>query len=189
MARRQPQMPRGGVVGVSYEGRSVAEFVTRLRLDGVQIVVDARFVPRCNQRGFSRHALAEALRANGIQYVHYEALGDPEPYLTGFRGPAEAAAAADRYREHLAKPAVREVIRDLLAVAGSHRVGLMTADLDPERTQHDVLMAEIERCRPDREDIDEVLAEYAKEAPERTASQDRRDRLEREIDALLAEFD
>jgi uncharacterized protein (DUF488 family) len=182
-------MTRSGVVGVSYEGRSVAEFVTGLRLEGVQIVVDARFVPRCNRRGFSRHALAEALRANGIQYVHYEALGDPEPYPTCFRSPAEAAAAAGRYREHLAKPAVREVIRDLIAVSGSRRVGVMTAEEDPERMQRCVLLAEIERCRPDREDIDEVLAEYAKEAPERPTPRDRRDRLEREIDALLAEFD
>jgi len=189
MTRSQSQITRSGVVGVSYEGRSVAEFVTGLRLDGVQIVVDARLVPRCNRRGVSRHALAEALRANGIQYVHYEALGDPEPYQVTARGPAEAAAAAERYREHLAKPAVREVIRDLIAVSGSRRVGVMTADVDPDRTQRAVLLAEIDRCRPDRQDIDDVLAEYAAAEPARNAPQDRRDRLEHDIDALLAEFE
>ncbi len=107
MTSRQPQITRGGIVGVSYEGRSVAEFVTGLRRDGVQIVVDARLVPRCNRRGFSRHALAESLRANGIQYVHYEELGNPEPFQVGFRNSTEAAAAAARYREHLAPPAAR----------------------------------------------------------------------------------
>jgi uncharacterized protein (DUF488 family) len=182
-------MTRGGIVGVSYEGRSVAEFVTGLRLDGVQIVVDARLVPRCNRRGFSRHALAESLRASGIQYVHYEELGNPEPYQVGFRGPAHAAEAADRYREHLASPAVRGVIRDLIAVSGSRRVGVMTADIEQDQMQRAVLLEEIESRRPGRADIDDVLADYdpPKSAP--AASPDGRGRLEREIDALLAEFE
>jgi hypothetical protein len=151
--------------------------------------VDARLVPRCNRRGFSRHALAESLRTNGIQYVHYEALGNPEPLQVGFRPPAEAAAAADRYREHLALPAVRRVVHDLVVVAASRRVGVMTADIDQDRTQRAVLMGEIERCRPDRVDIDDVLAEYKAPAPGPAAPQQHRDRLECEIDALLAEFE
>jgi hypothetical protein len=193
MTRRQSQITGGGIVGVSYEGRSVAEFITGLRLDGVQIVVDARLVPRCNRRGFSRHALAESLRANGIQYVHYEELGNPEPFQVGFRAPTEAAAAAARYREHLALPPVRGVIRDLVAVSASRKVGVMTVDLDQDRMQRAVLMDEIACCRPDRVEIDDVLAEYAEyEKPAASVaadSDDARDRLEREIDALLAEFD
>jgi uncharacterized protein (DUF488 family) len=189
MNRRQSQLTRGGIVGVSYEGRTVAEFVTGLRLDGVQIVVDARLVPRCNRRGFSRHALAETLRANGIQYVHYEELGNPEPYQVGFRAPTEGAAAAERYREHLALPAVRGVIRDLIAVSASRKVGVMTVDLDQDRMQRPVLLDEIERCRPGRVDIDNVLAEYDVPVPDPATPQRHRDRLQDDIDALLAEFE
>ncbi len=119
MTSRNSEVGRGGVVGVSYEGRSVAEFVTGLRLDGVQIVVDARLVPRCDRRGFSRHVLAEALRGNGIQYVHYEELGNPDVGQVAFRSVADAAAAADRYRVHLASPRARAVIRDLITVAAA----------------------------------------------------------------------
>jgi hypothetical protein len=188
MASRNSEVARGGVVGVSYEGRSVVEFVTGLRLDGVQIVVDARLVPRCNRRGFSRHVLAEALRANGIQYVHYEELGNPDVGQVAFRGAADAAAAADRYRVHLASPRARAVIRDLITVSGSRRVGVMTAELDLGQAQQEVLLGEIERYRPGTEDIDSVLKEFGAEPTPPAPEHDDRDRLEREIDALLAEF-
>ncbi len=56
--------------------------------------------------------------------------------------------------------------------------------------QRAVLMDEIAGCRPDRVEIDDVLAEYQKPAASvAPGTQDARDRLEREIDALLAEFD
>lgn len=187
MTRRQSEMARGGVVGVGYEGRSVVEFVTDLRRAGVQIVVDARLVPRCSRRGFSRHALSEALRSNGVQYVHYEELGNPDP-TQSFRSAGDAAAAADRYRAHLAGPSARAVIRDLLAVACSRRVGVLTAEGEAGEAQQAVLLGEIERARPDSEDIDDVLAEFGSRPAALTVAQDGRDRLERDIDALLAEF-
>lgn len=193
MAPRQSEVSRGEVVGLDYETRSVVEFVTGLRLDGVQIVVDARLVPRCTRRGFSRHALAEALRANGVQYVHYEELGNPDLGQGGYRHAVDAAAAADRYRAHLKSPAARDVIRDLVTVSGSRRVGLMTAEAQLGRIQQEVLLAEIANYRPGAVDIDEVLAEFdstkfSGQPAAPSAVHDDRDRLEREIDDLLAEF-
>ncbi|MGQ0844478.1 MAG: DUF488 family protein [Sporichthyaceae bacterium] len=189
-----------GVVGVGYEGRSVDEFVALLQREGVQVLVDARLIPRCSRRGFSRHALAEILEPLGISYVHYEILGVPEFDQVGFRGDrASVAAATARYRARLGTAAAQRVVRDLIAVARVRRVGVMTMFADPERCHRGALMAEIERRTPVAAPIDDVLAEFARPA-ERTdghcavpepepVAVDARTKVEQDIDALLAEFE
>jgi|GEM_PF-5705636 len=187
-----PQMSglHSGVVGVGYEGLSVAQFIEGLRSDGVQILVDARITPRCTRRGFSRHVLAEALRANGIHYVHYEVLGNPEYNQSGFTGSPEAAAAAEkRYRERLATPEAREVLGDLVAVAGRRRVAVMTTEADADSCHRATLLAEIARWSPQPMDIDAVLAEFTPRERVAPPCRDPRNGLEHRIDELLAEFD
>ena len=182
-----------GVVGVGYEGRSVEEFVSHLRGEGVHILVDARLIPRCNRRGFSRNALAETLEAVGISYVHYEVLGVPEFDQVGFRGdPAAVAAATTRYRARLATPVAQRVIRDLVAVSRRRRVAVMTMYADADRCHRATLLAEIARRTPPTPTVDEMLAEVAtppvqESTPE--AEADPRSKVERDIDALLAEVE
>jgi uncharacterized protein (DUF488 family) len=180
-----------GVIGVGYEGRSVSEFVLGLRADGVNVVLDARQVPRCTRRGFSRHALAEALRSVGIHYVHYEVLGNPDQNQAGFRGDeAQMALAAERYRTRLAAPAAQAVITDLIAVAQRRLVAVMTMEADAARCHRATLLAEIDRrAGAPALDIDTVLAEFTE--PKVTVASspaDTRTKVERDIDELLAEF-
>jgi Protein of unknown function, DUF488 len=180
-----------GIIGVGYEGRSVTEFVLGLRADGVHVLLDARQVPRCSRRGFSRHSLAEALRSVGIHYVHYEVLGNPDQNQAGFYGDTAAvAAAASRYRSRLAEPAAQAVLADLIAVSRRRLVAVMTLEADAERSHRATLLAEIERRVEHRPaDIDAVLAEFM-EPPVTVAAEpvDTRSRVERDIDELLAEF-
>lgn len=180
-----------GVVGVGYEGRSVEEFLGLMQDQRVQVLVDARLIPRCSRRGFSRNALAECLEAIGVSYVHYEVLGVPEFDQVGFRGdPASVAAATSRYRARLNTPVAQRVIRDLVAVSRHRRVAVMTMFADAARCHRGTLMAEIERRTPVARPIDEVLAEFARpveSAP--VAADDPRSQVERDIDALLAEVD
>jgi uncharacterized protein (DUF488 family) len=180
-----------GVIGVGYEGRSVSEFVLGLRAEGVHVVLDARQVPRCTRRGFSRHALAESLRSVGIHYVHYEVLGNPDQNQAGFRGDeAQAALAAARYRARLAEPAAQAVITDLIQVAQRRLVAVMTMEADAERCHRATLLAEIERrTTAPALDIDTVLAEFAEPRVTVPAPPaDTRTKVERDIDELLAEF-
>jgi uncharacterized protein (DUF488 family) len=183
-----------GVIGVGYEGRSVEEFLAHLQAEGVHILVDARLIPRCNRRGFSRNALAQALESVGISYVHYEVLGVPEFDQVGFRGDrAAVAAATTRYRARLATPVAQRVIRDLIAVARRRRVAVMTMYADPERCHRGVLMAEVARRTPSTPSLDEMLAEVSKPTEDAhrpdPQAEDRRSKIERDIDELLAEVD
>ena len=46
---------------------------------GVQILIDVRAVAASRRPGFSKTALAGALRERGIGYLHLRALGTPKP--------------------------------------------------------------------------------------------------------------
>lgn len=63
---------------IGYEGAILSDFLATLEMAGVSVVVDIREIPVSRRKGFSKKALAEALRANGIEYVHIPALGDPK---------------------------------------------------------------------------------------------------------------
>jgi len=179
-----------GVVGVGYEGRSLEEFLALLQAEGVQVLVDARLIPRCSRRGFSRNALAETLEAIGISYVHYEILGVPEFDQVGFRGDrAAVASASTRYRSRLSTPVAQRVIRDLVGVARHRRVAVMTMFADADRCHRGTLMAEIARRTQVVTPIDALLEEFPAPQSARVLDNDPRSQIERDIDALLAEVE
>jgi uncharacterized protein (DUF488 family) len=62
---------------IGYEGSTQDQFVAALQSAGVERVIDVRAVPLSRKPGFSKTALAAALRAAGIDYVHLKALGTP----------------------------------------------------------------------------------------------------------------
>jgi uncharacterized protein (DUF488 family) len=64
---------------IGYEGAELADFLATLSAYGVAQVIDVRDVPVSRKPGFSKRALAGALAAKGIAYVHIKELGDPKP--------------------------------------------------------------------------------------------------------------
>lgn len=61
-----------------YEGETLAAFLRRLVDEGVEVVADVREAPVSRKAGFSKAALAEALRGAGIGYRHIRELGCPK---------------------------------------------------------------------------------------------------------------
>src|SRR3954470_15861231 len=62
---------------IGYEGKTLDEFVDELKRAGVEVVLDVRAVAASRRPGFSKTALGNSLRENGIDYRHYRALGTP----------------------------------------------------------------------------------------------------------------
>jgi uncharacterized protein (DUF488 family) len=70
---------------IGYEGVAQEEFLRLLQGARVQIVVDVRDVPLSRKRGFSKTALAAAIHAGGIDYLHIRNLGCPKPIRDEYR--------------------------------------------------------------------------------------------------------
>jgi uncharacterized protein (DUF488 family) len=64
---------------IGYEGRTVDEFLSELGGAAVELVIDVRAVAASRRPGFSKSAMAAALRERGIDYLHLRALGTPKP--------------------------------------------------------------------------------------------------------------
>ena len=92
--RRTPRL-----VSVGYEGRNADELIRFLRSTQVDVLVDVRLNPISRKPGLSKTKLAEALRANGINYIHLRELGNPKDNRDGFR--AGKASALNRFRRLL----------------------------------------------------------------------------------------
>jgi uncharacterized protein (DUF488 family) len=64
---------------IGYEGKTVDEFLSELCEAGVERVIDVRAVAASRRPGFSKSAMAAALKERGIDYLHLRALGTPKP--------------------------------------------------------------------------------------------------------------
>src|SRR5690242_15051911 len=98
------------IITFGYEGMSLDVFIARLKMAGVESVIDVRANPLSRKPGFSKRGLATALNETGLAYVHVPAMGCPKPvrdrykqdgdwsaYTRGFlaylQGQAEAVAS------------------------------------------------------------------------------------------------
>jgi uncharacterized protein (DUF488 family) len=63
---------------LGYEGMEPRQFIEKLVKAGVRTVIDVRELPLSRKAGFSKRALADRLKAAGIEYQHVSALGCPK---------------------------------------------------------------------------------------------------------------
>ena len=63
---------------IGYEGKTVEELLDQLNASGVKLLIDVRAVAASRRPGFSKTALAGALRERGIDYLHLRPLGTPK---------------------------------------------------------------------------------------------------------------
>lgn len=131
-----------GVAGVGYEGQNLEQFVSSLLANNVDVLADIRLTPISRKRGFSKRALSEALREEGIEYRHLPILGNPKSNRTGFAGPeSELLAARAHYEELLDVPGAHETLDHLTEVARTGRLALMCFESDDERCHRHVVLS------------------------------------------------
>ena len=114
---------------IGYEGASLLDFVSALRREGVQHVLDVRDRPISRKPGFSKRLLGETLLGAGIGYSHLQALGDPKPGRDAMR-----AGRVDEFREifaaHLDRPEAGEALATACAIASRKNSVLLCFEAD-----------------------------------------------------------
>jgi len=113
---------------VGYEGLELEVFLRQLRRAGVRLVVDVRDMPLSRKRGFSKTALAAALSAAGMGYLHVRSLGCPKTIRDQYRADRDWSAYTAAFTKHLRKqsPAVRE----LAELCEKHTAALLCYEAD-----------------------------------------------------------
>lgn len=119
------------VYTVGYEGVALKQFIERLRLADVQLVVDVRDVPLSRKRGFSKTALSVALSEAGLQYLHIRELGCPKPIRDQYRLDGDWKRYTAAFMAHLRQQAA--AVRDLAAVCRRSTAALLCYEADSTR--------------------------------------------------------
>jgi uncharacterized protein (DUF488 family) len=112
-----------------YEGIKLAELVTNLQSNGVNLLIDVRDVPISRKPGFSKTALARGLNEAGIRYQHLKGLGDPKP--------GRVAARESRFSDfrrifaaHLMTTAAQQALAEAIASASKSVACLLCFEQD-----------------------------------------------------------
>ncbi len=120
--------PASVIYTVGYEGLALDEFLQQLRLARVQIVVDVRDVPLSRKRGFSKTALAAALDASGMEYLHVRSLGCPKAIRERYRTNRDWNAYTAAFLQHLREQAA--AVSELAAVCAGRATALLCYEAD-----------------------------------------------------------
>lgn len=68
---------KGTVYTIGYEGKSISQFIERLKKMGIEQLIDVREIALSRKNGFAKTALRKVLDENGIVYKHFPELGSP----------------------------------------------------------------------------------------------------------------
>lgn len=137
------------MIGIGYQGLQLPDLIERLRTDGVKVLVDVRLNAISRKAGYSKRALAAALEAAGIRYLHDPRLGNPKENRTGYADSATAdgIAARERFRALLDTSAGAEGIRDLARLVEQESVAVLCYETDENHCHRQQVMAAVRETR------------------------------------------
>lgn len=73
------------VFTIGYEGLDIDRFLSLLKENDIETIVDIRELPISRKPGFSKSALANALNLSGYEYIHMSSLGCPKSVRNRYR--------------------------------------------------------------------------------------------------------
>jgi uncharacterized protein (DUF488 family) len=109
---------------IGYEGKTQAEMLAELEAARVALVIDVRAVAASRRPGFSKTALANGLKEQGIDYLHLRPLGTP----AAGREAARAGRIAEMraiYADQLETPEAALALEQALAEASQRPAALL----------------------------------------------------------------
>lgn len=130
----------GTIWTIGYEQARVEDVTAALAAAGTQVLADIRYLPLSRRPGFSKAALAGAMREAGIEYRHMKALGTPaEGRVAARRG--DHAELARVYASQLELPEAMAAMAELRDLAGGRRVALLCYEREARECHRSLLVA------------------------------------------------
>jgi uncharacterized protein (DUF488 family) len=117
------------VWSIGHGTRPIEELLAILKDAGIQVVADVRSAPGSRRHPqFGQSALASALAASGIEYVHLRGLGGRRDAAPGSPHVALRVDAFRGYADHMASAEFAQDYERLAALARERRTAFMCAE-------------------------------------------------------------
>ena len=122
-------MPARRIWTIGHSTRTADEFVGLLRANAIGGLADVRTIPQSRRHPhFGREPLDARLRAEGIEYRHFAALGGLRKPQAGSPNGAWRNEAFRGYADHMLTPAFSAAVDELLALGDRCHVAVMCAE-------------------------------------------------------------
>jgi uncharacterized protein (DUF488 family) len=124
---------------IGYEQATLDAVIGALAEARVEVLADIRYLPLSRRPGFSKSALAAAVREAGIEYRHIKPLGTPaEGRAAAKRGDHDTLARV--YADQLELPEALAAMAELRALASERRVALLCYERDADACHRRLLI-------------------------------------------------
>lgn len=127
---------------VGYEGTDIDRFVRTLKAVGVRQLADVRAVAVSRKPGFSKKKLAQRLAEEGIEYIHFVALGDPKPGREAARA-GKSDLFRSIYDDHIETDAAQDALQALKDTVSTAATCLLCFERDPETCHRTIVAREV----------------------------------------------
>ncbi|MCW4045071.1 MAG: DUF488 domain-containing protein [Candidatus Bathyarchaeota archaeon] len=138
-------MPRESettVLTVGHSTRTLPEFIAILKAHSVALVVDVRTVPRSRHNPqFNKETLPDALKAEGIRYIHMPELGGLRRAISDSVNKAWRNKSFRGYADYMQSREFTDNLLKLMALARENRAAVMCAEALPWRC-HRILISD-----------------------------------------------
>ena len=113
---------------IGYEGMDLEGFLSLLKANGIETVVDIRELPLSRKKGFSKNALSNALGFCGFDHVHIPELGCPKSIRNQYKSDGDWNAYRRAFSDYLRTQG--STVADLSAMATISRCALLCFEAD-----------------------------------------------------------
>ena len=122
-------MPGRRIWTIGHSTRTADEFVELLLANGISAIADVRTIPRSRRHPhFGGEALQARLRADGIDYRHFAALGGLRKPKPGSANSGWRNASFRGYADHMQSPEFSEALDQLVEFGDAANVAMMCAE-------------------------------------------------------------
>jgi len=125
---------------IGYEGASLGGLLSALEHNDVDHVIDVRLTPLSRKNGFSKTALASAVRKSGMRYSHRPELGCPKDIRTRLEATGDFSEYAESYANRVLSRRTAEVGR-LAREGRSRHICLLCFEADAARCHRGLIAA------------------------------------------------
>ncbi len=130
------------VLTVGHSTRTLPEFTAILKAHSIALVVDVRTIPRSRHNPqFNKETLPDALKAEGIRYIHMPELGGLRRASSDSPNKAWRNKSFRGYADYMQTREFTDNLLKLMALARENRVAVLCAEALPWRC-HRILISD-----------------------------------------------
>lgn len=130
---------RGLVYTIGYEGKNISQFIERLKLVGVEQLIDVREKALSRKNGFAKNALRKALNDNNMVYKHLPELGSPSDIRHKLHEDWDYVYFFNEYTKYLEYPEAKNAIVELENLAHIRKSVIMCFEYSVEKCHRRIL--------------------------------------------------